>query len=556
MTKQTLFKEIGLLVLILTLGIALRFSFLTFNPPSLNWDEVSHGYNAYSILKTGKDQWGQLFPIFNFRAYGDYPTTLNLYLTIPFIAIFGLTDYAIRFPHALLGVLTIISVYFLSWGITKRRDISLLSAFLVTIGPWYVFTSRFVLQSNLSVFLLITSAAIFANRNHNKYFFPLSILLLFLTLFSYHTTRIFSPLFLLGLTFIYRKEISNKIVYLVIVAFIVLSVFIFINPAATARGNVLFIIDQGAVNKIIELRGSSKLPTVVTKILYNRPIYFVYQFSKNYISYFSPVFLFFQGGTQYQFSIPHTGLIYWVNLPFFYIGLVVLVIKSLKDKNYQLVLLWLVLSPIPASLTNESYAVIRDSTILPLPEILVSIGIYWVLEKTNKKYFGILAFSYFAILYVLLEGYFVNYFTKYRINYSDSWQYGYKEAVSYVDSNYSKYDKIIITKKYGEPHEYFLFFLVYDPGKYQQDINAIRFFQSNWYWVDKFDKFYFVNDWQIPKDKALFVLESKREDVDCTIRGIRCLLVTSPGNYPKGWKKVQTINFLNNTPAFEIYSNI
>src|SRR6185369_16977080 len=97
-----------------------------------------------------------------------------------------------------------------------------------------------------------------------------------------------------------------------------------------------FIIDQGAINKIIDLRNSSKLPNIITKVLYNRPAYFVYQFSKNYISYFSPTFLFFNGGTQYQFNIPNSGLIYWINLPFFYIGIVVLLFKSLRDKNYLL----------------------------------------------------------------------------------------------------------------------------------------------------------------------------------------------------------------------------
>lgn len=78
--------------------------------------------------------------------------------------------------------------------------------------------------------------------------------------------------------------------------------------------------------------------------------------------------------------------------------------------------------------------------------------------------------------------------------------------------------------------------MAYDPAKYLADPDTIRFFQSNWYWVDRFDKFYFVNDWQV-KD---LVTESKVE-IDCDFA--RCLLVTSPGNYPKGWKKLETINF-------------
>jgi len=86
--------------------------------------------------------------------------------------------------------------------------------------------------------------------------------------------------------------------------------------------------------------------------------------------------------------------------------------------------------------------------------------------------------------------------------------------------------------------------------QYINDPNLIRFYQSNWYWVDAFDKFYFVNDWEIPSEGTTFVLESKKE-VDCS--NTSCLLITSPGNYPYGWNKLDTIKFLDDTPAFEIY---
>jgi 4-amino-4-deoxy-L-arabinose transferase-like glycosyltransferase len=553
-------KNLILIILIVILGAALRLVLLSWNPPSLNWDEVSHGYNAYSILKTGMDQWGEKFPIFNFRAYGDYPTTLNLYLTIPFLAIFGLTEFALRFPHALLGTLTIVSVYFLVFGITKKQGLSLLTAFLVAIGPWYVFTSRFVLQSNLSVFLLITSAAFFANREKKKYLLPLSIFFLFLTLFSYHTTRIFSPLLLLGTIFIYKSEIKNKLVYVVVALFIALAAYILVNPNATARGNVLFIIDQAAVNRIIENRNASKLPATLKRLVYNRPVYFVDAFAKNYISYFSPKFLFLSGGTQYQFSVPGFGLIYPVSLPFFYIGLILLLAKSFKSgadierNNFRFLLLWLILSPIPAALTNESYTVLRATSMLPVTEILIAMGLYFVLERIPKQGRLPIIVMYIIVLVFSAENYFFNYFINYRNSYSWSWQYGYKEVVSYVKDNYYKYDKIIVTKKYGEPHEFFLYYMKYDPVKYQSDPNKIAFLQSNWYWVDSFDKFSFVNDWQIPKSGNNFILESKGT-VSCPPSITRCLLITSPDNYPNGWKKINTVNFLDGKPAFVMYEN-
>ena len=153
-------KSKTILLLIVFLGFFLRVVSLSYNPPSLNWDEVSHGYNAYSVLLSGKDEWGKV-PIFNFRAYGDYPLPLNLYLTIPFIHFLGLNEFAIRFPHAILGTLTIVASYFLVKGLFKKEKYALLVSFLVAISPWYLFPSRFVLQSNLSVFLLTAFFAAF-----------------------------------------------------------------------------------------------------------------------------------------------------------------------------------------------------------------------------------------------------------------------------------------------------------------------------------------------------------------------------------------------------------
>jgi len=551
-------KTLAILFLILIFGSALRLSYLDYNPPSLNWDEVSHGYNAYSILKTGKDEWGKFFPMVNFRAYGDYPTALNLYLTIPFIAIFGLNEFAIRLPHAFLGILTIASVYFLVLGLFKNKKIALLASFLAAIEPWYVFTSRFVIQSNLSVFLLTSCMAMFFNRDKNKYLLPLSLFFLFLTLFSYHSTRIFSPPLLVAILFLYKREFivglaEKRKTFIAsaffVLLFIILLPVIFLNKDARARSRYVFLINEGSINKIIESRLNSKLPPLLTRLTYNRPTYFIKEFVKNYIDNFSPNFLFLTGGTQYQFSVPNHGLLYLINLPFFYLGLILLLKKvMLKEKNFQFLFIWLLLSPIPASITNEKFAVLRATTMLPLPQILVSLGFFWILERVKKSYSTLFLSLYLIILVLSLDNYMFSYFTDYRTNYSWSWQYGYRQVVDYAKKNYNNYDKIIVTKEYGEPHEFFLFYWPWDPEEYRNDPNLIRFYQSSWYWVDRFDKFYFVNDWQV---KAL-VLESGGS-IDCSTTD--CLLITSPENVPEGWKKLRTINFLYGKPVFDIYEN-
>ena len=150
-----------------------------------------------------------------------------------------------------------------------------------------------------------------------------------------------------------------------------------------------------------------------------------------------------------------------------------------------------------------------------------------------------------------------NYFSGYRNNYSWSWQYGYKEAIQYTKKHYQEYDKIIMTKKYGEPHEFVLFYNAWSPESYQSDPNLVRFAQSEWFWIDAFDKYYFVNDWQVDEEglgNYTFELESE-ELVQCTPKMFDCLLITSPDNVPEGWKLLNTITFLDGQTVFEIYEN-
>jgi 4-amino-4-deoxy-L-arabinose transferase-like glycosyltransferase len=554
--------------MILLLALFLRFYNNNNFPPSLNWDEVSHGYNAYSVLKTGMDEWGKKFPIIDFRAYGDYPLTLNLYLTIPFIRFLGLNQFSIRLPHMILGVLTVVSSYFLVLGIFKKKNYALLTSLLVAIDPWLLFPSRGVFQSNLSVFLLITSMALFFNREKKKFLLPLSLFTLLLTLFSYHSTRIFSPLLLISILSIYRDDLisflkvkkaySTLILGIISVFFISLAL-IFINPESRARSQWVFLIDQGAINKINEQRALSTLPQELKRFVYNKPLYVLKGFSDNYIKYFSPKFLFFKGGTQYQFSNPKFGLLLYPNLIFFYIGFIWVFYKALikKERNYLFILVWILIAPIAASITKESYAVLRSTTMLPIPEILSVLGFYFIFDLIKKKkiigkiFFGTYVLSLLFCLFI----YFKDTMTNYIYNYSWSWQYGYEETIEFTKNNYFWYDKIIITKKYGEPHEFLLFFWPWQPKEYIFDKNLIRFGQSGWYWVDSFDKFYFVNDWEIPtKENEDFKLESGTI-VNCGLQEIRCLLITSPNNYPKGWKKLKTIKFLDGKSAFEIYEN-
>jgi 4-amino-4-deoxy-L-arabinose transferase-like glycosyltransferase len=549
-----------LIITVIFIALFLRSYQITNNPPSLNWDEVSHGFNAYSILKTGKDEWGNTLPLI-FRAYGDYKLPVYIYLTTLSEMLFGVNTFAVRFTSLIAGVLTVLFAYLLSEKLFKNKSVALIAALLVGVEPWSLFLSRGGFEANLALAFITAGTYFFIHSFDKAKLLFISAILFGLSVWTYNSARVFVPLLLMVLIWLYRKElrliwVKYKTISLSSL-FIILFLFIpmfwqLVNPVGQARYGEVSIIDAGAVGQIINLRNKSNLPQTVKRILYNRPVYFTASFMRNWAEHYSGDFLFFKGGSNYQFSIPGFGLIYPLNIIFLIIGLFSLVRN--RSKESLTVLTFFFLGSIPSSLTREAPQVLRAITMLPSPMIIIAIGfvaVYQWLDKRLKTSHFPWVVLYLILLTLFAVRYLSSYFGEYRTNYSWSWQYGYSNVISYAKENYNKYDKIIVTKKYGEPHEFFLFAWPWNPEKYRNDSNLIRFYQSNWYWVDRFDKFYFVNDWDIPKEEwQKFKLESGTE-FGCD-GNEKCLLITSPGNYPKGWSKLETVDFLGGKVAFEI----
>jgi len=530
--------------LILVIAIIFRFWHLDTLPTGLNWDEISHGYNAYSVMLTGQDQWGVKLPVFNFRAYGDYPTTFNMYLTIPFVKLFGLNALSIRLPSAIFGVLFVILMYLFSKLLLKNNFLALFCMLLAAVSPWSLFPSRAVFQSNFSQVLLLAGIYFFYLGLKNPKHLIISSLTFTLSMYSYHNARIITPIIIPVLIYLnfstLKKSFSKnkKNIYLSLVIFLILAIPNLVNlfsPGSMARNQWVGIINPNSINLINEKRRLFTGPEIINRLINNKPIVFTQTLIINYLNLFNPVPLFFQGSQNNQFNPPNTGLFYVILLPFFYFGL----IKSLfplehhRSPAFSLFILFLICL-LPAALTVGDFPSIRATSALPFYIIFIAFGISKI-KLPKIKLFGIL-----IIFIIFIQ--FISYWRKYQtynIIYSSSWQYGYKQLVDYTQKHYTQYSKIFITKKYGEPHEFILFYWPWDPQKYQNDPNLNWNYHSGWYWVDGFDKFTFINDWEI-----------KTQNLPAN-----SLLITSPGNYPQNGAKPQsTIYFLNNTPAFDIVS--
>src|SRR5688572_17625778 len=113
---------------IIALTICLRVYRLADVPFGFFADEAAIGYNAYTLLTTGRDEHGEPFPVF-FRSFGDYKPPIPIYVTVPFVAAFGLTELSVKLPSVTWGVLTVVLLYLLGAELGSRA-IGLWAAFI------------------------------------------------------------------------------------------------------------------------------------------------------------------------------------------------------------------------------------------------------------------------------------------------------------------------------------------------------------------------------------------------------------------------------------------
>ena len=204
--KSTKFHIVCLLIIILIASI-LRLFKLDQNPPSLYWDETSLGYNAFAILTTGHDEHGESFPLTRFIAFGDYKPPGYIYSIVPWMALFGINEFAIRFPSALSGILLVLVTYFLALELTKNKAVGLAAAVLLAISPWSLQLSRAAFEAHLAAIFNAGAILAFMMFPRRKWLLLMSMFLFVLSFYTFNANRVLAPLFVLLLGFLYRKEL-------------------------------------------------------------------------------------------------------------------------------------------------------------------------------------------------------------------------------------------------------------------------------------------------------------------------------------------------------------
>ena len=468
-------KRILLLAAIFLLALALRTVNLGNHPPGLTWDEAGLGYNAYSILKTGRDEHGIFMPLI-FKSFGDYKPGIYVYLTVPSIAVFGLTEFAVRFPSALFGALAVIGIYLFTNLLFPGKKIGHLAALFLAVMPWHLHFSRGGWEVNVFATLLLFTAYFLLLSLSNKKVSPLISLSLFaLTIFTYQAAKLLSPLVFLTIVAAnfnlakekFRAVLKNDKKLLPLYLLIIVLVGVYFFQTAT----------DSAGNRVARLSIFGYRPTPSAELIRtdNDNLFSVGLFhsqidltlraiASRYLYHFSPELLFFENSTPRE-ALPKMGLLYLFDALWLVFGVVFLI----REKNWRanVILLGLLLfAPLGASLTLSEFSVVR-AFFLTIPlAIIAALGFYYLFSR-HRLFFLLLLALYLHNVYLGLD----LYFRHAKQFLAPSFNYGYKQAIERIKTYPA--EKVIMTDVYGQPYIYYLFYTRYDPAKYQANNNFI-----------------------------------------------------------------------------------
>ncbi len=531
-----------LLGCIMLAALYVRTVSLGTNPPAISWDEASIGYNAYTIATAGRDEHSKFLPLDAFAAFGDYKPPVPIYLTVPFVALFGLNETAVRLPSALAGTLSVFVLFLLVTELFKAskfsREIGLTASAVLAITPWHIMLSRAAFEANIALLFVVTGIWLVLKAREHPVLFYVSWLPFALGIYTFNSARYAGPLIAVALlVLVYKSALRARKQFVagLIISFVALLPILphLVSKQARLRFEEVSIFTDLRTVLTSNTRRQVDQFSWLSSVFHNRRVGYAREYLIHFFDNLEPRFLFIKGDGNPKFSIQDVGQLLLVSAPFVAVGFLAL----FRDfPTIALFLVWWLLASIaPTAVARETPHALRIENGLPVYMIAISYGLVMSVVSMRRISFRYVFACLYAVLFLANGAYFWHNFTShYPKEYSGEWQYGYKQAIELAKARKNDYDTIVLTESIGRPYIYALFYEKYPLSTFEASKDA-SFDAAGFYNVYGFDKYRFT-----------------REGVGSY--GGKTLYILAPKDVPAGAHIVETIRVLNGTPvlvAFE-----
>jgi len=571
MNLKSRFQSSAFIILVLLLASVIRLWDLSNTPISLYWDEMDVGYQAYSILNTGKDYFGNFLPLTP-HSFADFRAPVFIYLTIPFIQVFDLTALGVRLPAAVAAVVSIYLIFLVAKEILENKKLALIAALILAFSPWHIHYSRMSFEATtMLTFFLLGVYGFFKGLKAPKWFIVSSIGFS-LSMWTYNTAKLFVPLTIFILAVLFFKSIKTnfkKPLLIALLIFIIQGALLFYSNFFMEGGQrfseISVFTDPQIASKVDYLRFQSALSfsenqradqqtRLIDKIVYNKPILILDRLSANFIEVFSTEFLFLSGDPNLRHSASIVGQFYRIEFLTFILGLAVL-ITNLKKRKMVFLSLWILTAPIPAIFTRDggNHAT-RLFFLLPALILVITLGVGFMGEIFTGKIKKIAFIGYFLIFFFQASIFLNFYFGAYSWESGEGFQDGFSQLVRKAIELKGEYDYVIIDDRRDSALMSYLFESKMDPVSFQSGVNNMKVELLPRFEALKLDNIYFM----FPSEKNWYGVfdENKLSGKVLLIASAKQMDNTSPekvaGKLTNKQKLLGTIRYKSGIPAFYI----
>jgi hypothetical protein len=499
------------------------------SPPGLNVDEAANGWNAYCLLKTGMDQHGVRWPIFDSEGFGQGMSTLYLYILIPFQAIGGLNVVTTRLPGAVGGVLSVLLIYYVGKRMFDRWT-GLLAAAFLAVNPWHLQQSRWGHMATIFPLLVLAplAAMLWANlpfednQDHPPSVIRASLAgaIMGICCYGYYAARLWLPIFFITFVVINWRAWWNQLktrrgifaigtlVLFVGLTFGPLLWKTMFDPLVKRRAEVTWVWNP-----------SDSLAEKAGKALARYP------------GHFGTDFLFVRGDPDISYSPPKGyGLFHWYMLPLMVLGLLFIISRVKFSLSARVMLTWVAIYP-AADLFNEhpTMHALRSLPGVCALTLLAAVGVvyaaHWLWPRQRQITILIGAVLAFVVLLGQIEflhtffGEFNTEPEKYFVGHSDL-----LEACKWLKPRLSEVDAVFVTPTgMSHPYMYTLVGLQYDPqqwfhdqremmngplpgGAYRNEQIGLRYGKMHFMFLDSGQKALDALSWNQRPDRVILIV--------------------------------------------------
>ncbi len=441
------------ILFLIFLSAALRFYKLGVVPEGFTPDELGYIYNAYSISQTGRNFYGELLPLYTFFGVHFLPTTT--YFLVPVMWLFGPDPFFARSLHALLGVIEVLLVYFITLHLFKSRRLALFTGIFLSISPWHLQFTRSAYDNVIALFLYLSAVLVFLTAIRKRFSILWSLPLFFLAIYSFRAMSvIFIPIALLLLWYSWDSIRSNKKTLLLYLAGLIVIATSFVYTSSTLgptytqeafrTANSPFNTAVAQQEVDTELK-QSEAPLSVSRLFSNKPLYTLRKIRENYLGFFSTQFLFTHGDGLLIYSLWWRGMLYLIKLPLIFLGIFYLLKKNKKAAWF--VFISILIAPLPSALAGPPYAS-RGFYAVPFFMILSSAGIFYTYELLKKvrqqAMRNTLAITLIGIFVFQIASYLFQYHYRYSTYGAEAWFKSEKDLAFYIESELPHYEAVIV----------------------------------------------------------------------------------------------------------------